>query len=193
MEHAWIAGKPAALDTAIAEAAKLLASSPHPLIAGLGTDVAGARAAIAPAEPVGAVVIDHLHADALYNSVDYPVTVSKSQPVAVDNKYDPNPAVRVDITVDNKGFTVAHHMANGITYVRGERYGVDAFQIDKSDPNLVIWIGRRRNDPNVVMVGYLQYVPDATEDKWHYWEVVANRAKPWTIDHPELVSSCWGS
>jgi formylmethanofuran dehydrogenase subunit B len=61
MEHAWIAGKPAALDTEIAEAAKLLASSPHPFIAGLGTDVAGARAAIAPAERVGAV-IDHLHA-----------------------------------------------------------------------------------------------------------------------------------
>ena len=69
MEHAWIAGKPAALDTAIAEAAKLLASSPHPFIAGLGTDVTGARAAIAPAERVGAV-IDHLHADALLRNLD---------------------------------------------------------------------------------------------------------------------------
>jgi formylmethanofuran dehydrogenase subunit B len=69
MEHAWIAGKPAALDTAIAEAAKLLASSRHPLIAGLGTDVAGARAAIALAERVGAV-IDHLHADALLRNLD---------------------------------------------------------------------------------------------------------------------------
>jgi formylmethanofuran dehydrogenase subunit B len=47
MNHAWIAGKPAALETAIAEAAKLLGASRYPLIAGLGTDVAGARAAIA--------------------------------------------------------------------------------------------------------------------------------------------------
>ena len=114
-------------------------------------------------------------------------------PVAIENKHDPNPAVRVAITVDNQGFTVAHHMANGVTYIRGEQYAVDALQIAKDDPNLAIWIGRRRNDLDVVMVGYLQYVPDATGDKWHYWEVVANRAKPWTIDHPELVSSCWGS
>ena len=103
------------------------------------------------------------------------------------------PAVRVDITFDTKGFTVAHHMANGVTYVRAEQYAVRAFQIDKSDPNLAIWIGLRRNDPDVVMVGYLQYVPNGTSDKWHYWEVIANRVRPWTIDHPELVSSCWGS
>jgi hypothetical protein len=127
------------------------------------------------------------------NPFEFPVTISKCQPSAVDNKHDPNPAVRVDIAVDNNGFTVAHHMANGVTYIRGEQYAVRAFQIDKNDPNIAIWIGLRRNDPDVVMVGYLQYVPDGTSDKWHYWEVVANRAKPWTIDHPELVSSCWDS
>jgi hypothetical protein len=127
------------------------------------------------------------------NPFDDPVTISKCQPSPVDNKYDPNHAVRVDIAVGTKGFTVAHHMANGVTYIRGEQYVVRAFQIDKGDPNLAIWIGLRRNDPDVVMVGYLQYVPDTNGDKWHYWEVVANRAKPWTIDHPELVSSCWGS
>jgi hypothetical protein len=33
-----------------------------------------------------------------YDPFDYPVTVSKC--LAADNKYDPNPAVRVDITVD---------------------------------------------------------------------------------------------
>jgi formylmethanofuran dehydrogenase subunit B len=63
MEHAWIAGRPATLDTAVAEAAKLLGASRHPLIAGLGTDVAGARATIALAKRTGAVV-DHLHSDA---------------------------------------------------------------------------------------------------------------------------------
>jgi formylmethanofuran dehydrogenase subunit B len=69
MERAWIAGEPAALDNAIAEAAKLLASSRHPLVAGLGTDVAGARAAVALAERVGAA-IDHMHADALLRNLD---------------------------------------------------------------------------------------------------------------------------
>jgi hypothetical protein len=127
------------------------------------------------------------------NPFEYPVTISRCLPSIVDKKHDPNPAVRLDITVDNKGFTVAHHMANGVTFNRGEQYAVRAFQIDKGDPTLAIWIGLRRNDPDVVMVGYLQYAPNANGDKWHYWEVVANRTKPWTIDHPELVSSCWGS
>ena len=68
MEHAWIAGKPATLEAAIVEAAKLLGSSRHPLIAGLGTDVAGARAAVVLAERVGAVV-DHMHADALLSNL----------------------------------------------------------------------------------------------------------------------------
>jgi formylmethanofuran dehydrogenase subunit B len=69
MEHAWIAGGPAALDDAIEEAAKLLASSRCPLIAGLGTDVAGARAAITLADRVGGIV-DHMHAGALLHDLD---------------------------------------------------------------------------------------------------------------------------
>jgi formylmethanofuran dehydrogenase subunit B len=64
MARAWIGGKPAALERALAEAAKMLAASRCPLITGLGTDIAGARAAIGLAERIGAVV-DHMHADAL--------------------------------------------------------------------------------------------------------------------------------
>ena len=64
MEHAWIGGLPAALDAAIERAAKLLESSQCPLIAGLGTDVAGTRAAIALANRIGAIV-DHMHSDAM--------------------------------------------------------------------------------------------------------------------------------
>jgi formylmethanofuran dehydrogenase subunit B len=69
MEHAWIAGRPAALDAAIAAAAKLLASSRCPLIAGLGTDVWGARAAITLADRIGAIV-DHMNSDALLRDLD---------------------------------------------------------------------------------------------------------------------------
>jgi formylmethanofuran dehydrogenase subunit B len=69
MEHAWIAGRPTALDAAIEAAAKLLASSRCPLIAGLGTDVTGARAAITLAERIGAI-IDHMNSDALLRDLD---------------------------------------------------------------------------------------------------------------------------
>jgi formylmethanofuran dehydrogenase subunit B len=63
MDHAWIGGEPVRLEAAIAEAARLLGASRLPVIAGLGTDIAGARAAVALAERIGAVV-DHMHSDA---------------------------------------------------------------------------------------------------------------------------------
>jgi formylmethanofuran dehydrogenase subunit B len=69
MRDAWIAGKPATLETAIAEAAALLSASRQALIAGLGTDVAGARAAVALAKRTGAV-IDHMHSNALLRDLD---------------------------------------------------------------------------------------------------------------------------
>ena len=69
MPQAWIAGKPATLEAAIVEAARLLRASRLPLIAGLGTDVAGARAAIALAERAGAA-IDHMHSGALLRELD---------------------------------------------------------------------------------------------------------------------------
>jgi len=64
MGDARIDGRPVTLEAAIAEAAGLLGASRLPVIAGLGTDIAGARAAVALAERVGGV-IDHMHSDAL--------------------------------------------------------------------------------------------------------------------------------
>ena len=69
MAEAWIHGKSAALDAAIAEAASLLAASRLPVIAGLGTDVAGARAVIKLAQSVGGVV-DHMHSEALLRDLN---------------------------------------------------------------------------------------------------------------------------
>ena len=43
MSHAWIDGRPVALHVATAEAARLLAASRVPVVAGLGTDIAGAK------------------------------------------------------------------------------------------------------------------------------------------------------
>jgi formylmethanofuran dehydrogenase subunit B len=53
-----VRGEPAALEEAVAHAAGLLARSRLPLFAGLGTDVAGMRAALALAERTGGIV-DH--------------------------------------------------------------------------------------------------------------------------------------
>ena len=64
MPDAWIDDEPVTVAAAIAEAARLLGTSRFPVIAGLGTDIAGARAAIRLAERLGGAV-DHMHADAL--------------------------------------------------------------------------------------------------------------------------------
>ena len=66
---AWIDGAPASLEDAAAAAARLLARSGQPLIAGLGADIAGARAAIALAERVGGVA-EHMHSAALLRDLD---------------------------------------------------------------------------------------------------------------------------
>ncbi len=66
---AWIAGSPVSLDEAAAEAARLLKASAQPLIAGLATDVDGARRAIALAERVGGV-IDHAHSTPILRDLD---------------------------------------------------------------------------------------------------------------------------
>jgi formylmethanofuran dehydrogenase subunit B len=66
---ASIDGAPASLDDAAAAAARLLARSGQPLIAGLGADIDGARAAIALGQRVGGVV-DHMHSPALLRDLD---------------------------------------------------------------------------------------------------------------------------
>ncbi len=55
-----IKGKPARVDAAITAAARILGSAKAPLIGGFGTDIAGARAVLALADRIGAVV-DHMN------------------------------------------------------------------------------------------------------------------------------------
>ena len=66
---ASIEGAPASLDDAAAAAARLLARSSQPLIAGLGADIEGVRAAIRLAERVGGV-IEHMHSAALLRDLE---------------------------------------------------------------------------------------------------------------------------
>jgi formylmethanofuran dehydrogenase subunit B len=66
---ASIDGAPVSLDDAAAVAAQLLARSRQPLITGLGTDIDGARSAIALAQRVGGV-IEHRHSAAVLRDLD---------------------------------------------------------------------------------------------------------------------------
>ncbi|WP_353861342.1 formylmethanofuran dehydrogenase [Azospirillum formosense] len=63
-----VAGVAVPLAEAVEAAAAVLAAAQAPLVAGLGTDVDGARAALALAERLGAVV-DHVLSDGLYRNL----------------------------------------------------------------------------------------------------------------------------
>ncbi len=69
MMRSSIGGRGASLEAAIAEAARLIAPSRSAVIAGLGADVAGARAVVMLADRIGAV-IDHMHSSALLRDLD---------------------------------------------------------------------------------------------------------------------------
>jgi formylmethanofuran dehydrogenase subunit B len=64
MGHAWIDGRLVALHAAISEAANLIGACRAPVVAGMGIDVAGARAAIMLAQRIGAA-LDHMHSEAV--------------------------------------------------------------------------------------------------------------------------------
>jgi formylmethanofuran dehydrogenase subunit B len=66
---ASVDGKPVSPTEAIYEAAALLANSRSAVVAGLGTDVAGARASVALAQAIGAS-IDHMDAGAVFANLD---------------------------------------------------------------------------------------------------------------------------
>jgi formylmethanofuran dehydrogenase subunit B len=63
-----LAGRPASLEQAVLAAARILSRAKAPLIAGLGTDVAGARATLALANSIGAVV-DHMNMSAKIRNI----------------------------------------------------------------------------------------------------------------------------
>ena len=69
MSEAWVNGKAAPLQEAVAAAAALLRAAQAPVIAGMGTDMAGTRAAILLAEKLGAA-FDHMHAGHLLADLD---------------------------------------------------------------------------------------------------------------------------
>jgi len=69
MDKAWIDGAAVSLEAAAAAAAHVLKSARLPAIAGLGTDVAGTRAAILLADKLNGA-IDHLRSEVLFRDAD---------------------------------------------------------------------------------------------------------------------------
>ncbi len=68
-ERAWVKGRPVSPAEAVRAAVALLAASRSAVVAGLGTDIAGARASVALAQAIGAS-IDHMDADAVFTNLD---------------------------------------------------------------------------------------------------------------------------
>lgn len=69
MAQSSIGGRAVPLPDAIDEAARLIAKSRRPLVAGLGADIAGARAALRLAAQIGAS-FDHMHSSWLLRDLD---------------------------------------------------------------------------------------------------------------------------
>ena len=68
-DAAFIDGQKVPLAAAVTHAAKLLAAARFPLVAGLGTDIDGARAAIALAERLRGA-FEHMNSSAVFNTLD---------------------------------------------------------------------------------------------------------------------------
>jgi hypothetical protein len=106
------------------------------------------------------------------------------RPEQLSKEYDPDPISNIIISVDQRGVLVKHISQHGAEYVRNEQYNIAQTQWDV---NAVRWIGLFRQNPNIIMVGEI----DRDQDGLHYREWVSNKTKPWTIKHPELVTSCF--
>lgn len=69
MTEARIDGKPASLEAAVERSAEILSKARLPIIAGLGTDIAGTRGAIALAERLRGAY-DHMHSTRIFADLD---------------------------------------------------------------------------------------------------------------------------
>jgi len=69
MTEAQIEGKPASLEAAVARSADILSKARLPVVAGLGTDIAGARGAIALAERLRGAY-DHMYSARIFSDLD---------------------------------------------------------------------------------------------------------------------------
>lgn len=126
---AWIEGKPVELQAATREAARVLTSARLPVIAGLGTDVAGARAALSLARRLRAA-FDHMNSDALLRDLD----VMRESGMMVTT---PNEAIlRADVLLLVGGDAVAESPELAARLIGGRKKGGVAAAVDRR----IVWM-----------------------------------------------------
>ncbi len=123
-------GATASLETAAAAAARLLGEARLPLVAGLGTDVEGARAAISLAEKLRGAY-DHMHSEILLRDID--VLRQAGQFVTTANET----RVRADcvLLIGDDLTSVWPDMAARLNLTSPARFD------DYNEPRKVFWIG----------------------------------------------------
>ncbi len=133
MSHATLDGAPVALEAAYQHAAKILRDAKFPLVAGLGTDVAGARAAILLAERLRGA-FDHLASDEILADLE----VMRSFGAFTTT---PNEArMRADVAL-LVGSSLHHRWPELF-----ERLALNKpSHFDKSAPRKVVWLGCKRD------------------------------------------------
>ena len=136
MSNATLDGKPISLDDAYAHAARILSAAKFPLVAGLGADVAGARAGILLAERLRGA-FDHLASrDAL---ADLDVVRSFGMFVTTPNEA----RVRSDVVL-----LVGSGLASSWPALF-ERLALDREPRFNPGPRKVIWLGPKRGEGKI--------------------------------------------
>lgn len=137
MSNATLDGAPIATEDAYQRAAQILARAKFPVVAGLGTDAAGARAAILLAERLRGAY-DHLACDDIFADLD--VTRSFGMFVTTPNEA----RVRSDVVL-LIGPGLTEHWPNLF-----ERLALSQpAHFNKSAPRKVLWLGPKRNEAKV--------------------------------------------
>lgn len=131
---AWIDGKPVTLQAATVEAARVLSAGRLPVIAGLGTDIAGVRAAVALARLTGGA-IDHMHSAALLRDLD----VMREAGMMVTTPSEAR--LRGDVL-----FLVGEVFADGLQNMR-EHLLTRQTAPDGSGPRRIVWLCPPRKTP----------------------------------------------
>jgi formylmethanofuran dehydrogenase subunit B len=150
MSNATLDGAPIALEDAYQRAAQILGSATFPVVAGLGTDAAGARAAILLAERLRGAY-DHLASDDVFADLD--VTRSFGMFVTTPNEA----RVRCDVVL-----LVGPGLPEQWPALF-ERLALDQPAYFNQDaPRKVVWLGPKRNEAKVegVDIETLTATPD---------------------------------
>ncbi len=151
MSHATLDGAPIAIEDAYQHAAKILSGANFPVVAGLSTDAAGARAAILLAERLRGAY-DHLACDELFNDLD----VTRSFGMFVTTPGEAR--VRADVVLLVGGGLIEQwpDLFERLALGQPARFNAAA-------PRQILWLGPKRNEAKIdgVEIETIAATPDA--------------------------------